>query len=605
MKLENDTSSPMIARIFFILASIFFITISLTLIPTRAGDAYEYLGMTVSFANHGTAQLTQQDIDVRAHLSKSMPGHWWDMPPEYYHSGYYHALNGREYSFHFWGYSLLCALPYLLLNAVGMNPLKAFQVTNALLFLFLLWWILFRAKLSDRSKLWLILVTLVSPVLFYLPWCHPEVYSFVFLLIGLIELMSERAISASYFIAIASLQNPPILLVNGVLFLGEFFKTRKVDRKLLFIAGSFLVAAIPFLFYWIYYRKFSLIAGTFASTDAITVRKICGLFFDLNFGLVVYVPMLLLLLVWLIYKRNLWAIVGTVLLISMATVSATQQNWNGGMMYIHRYCILLLPILIVATLPFIGELKQRSFLIISFLYLLTTETVLITCYINYDDCNYIRFSPLAQFAMATAPSLYNPPPEVFAERVMCGEAPFKDQYLALTTSQGLRKALYFDPTTGAFGYLNGPLNLPPDLELTRLKFSDSAGDIVSGADKLNFGRGWYNLEKNDKSKQRWTSEDSELIYISNAAAPQATIKIAIKSFMTNRRGVFYVNNSKIEKLITPEPTEITLPVSLNQGINCLRIHSKDGAQAPSDVQGSNNGDPRPLAFCIFSVQVEK
>lgn len=589
-------------KIVFIIVAAIILTISLTIPPARFGDGYEYLGMTISFSNHASPDLRAEDIEERASLAFQAPGLGWDLSPTYDHLGYYEALNGREYCYHFWGYSLLCVIPYFLLKAFNILPLKVFLMTNTLLVLLLLWWILFNTNLSNKAKYWLLLVTMVSPMCLYIPWPHPEVFSFVFLFIGLLEVMNNRKFLASVFIAVASLQNPAIIVVNVFLLVGEIWENRKITNLSWYISSSFIIASLPYVFYWLNYRKLSLITDTFASVNFITIPKVLSIFVDPNFGLIIYVPVLLMVLIWLTFKRNLNATWGLILLILMAIICATQLNWNSGMMYINRYCVWMIPVLIIATLNYFISLTKTKLVVYSIIYLLTTGTIFLLCIVEYDPANYVRFSPLTKRVLVVAPSLYNPPPEVFIERTIGAEGPFYDKNLVVATNEGVRKSLYYDPLTGFYGYTNGPVRFSTERNL--IVFRNPSGDIVSGVDIISFIEGWYDLETNDGAIWRWTNGDAHLVFLSDYVRDNATVKITLSSFLIHRKCDIIINDMTTEMVITPEPTEFLINVPLNKGVNHLRIVSKDGSRAPNDIKELNNPDTRSLAFCISKIKLE-
>lgn len=218
---------------------IFIIIICLLLsIPKTyiTGDGEEYLTMTISFKNHLSFNKTQED-DAEAHkiIYASLPTNeipYYKKHPIY---GYFSALSakgGGDFSYHFWGYSLLCTPVFVILSLLKTNPLETFKITNLLLILLMFYWVLFRNNaMRDKNKVFLALLLYFSPLWFYYKWTHPEVFTFTFLMIGLIDYYNKRLNSAVLFTALSSVQNPAAAIVPFFMMLNEMFKLIKNFSK--------------------------------------------------------------------------------------------------------------------------------------------------------------------------------------------------------------------------------------------------------------------------------------------------------------------------------------------------------------------------------------
>lgn len=593
--------------VFILLFSSILLSCSLLIKPLITGDGREYLGMTVSFKNHMSFDLTLNDIDERLKLEKLNSIHF---PEELTYAGYFEDIDGKFYSYHFWFYSLLNVVPYIILEQFDINPLKSFQLTNCLLYIFLMYKIMFRNNLNNKTKSILLCISLFCPIIFYLNWTHTEVFSYVFLFIGLLNLYENKLKQSMLHTSISALQNPAISIIPLYILFSELIKGRKTlfqDKKKLssfFLLGVIsLLNIIPYLFYWMHYRKFSLISSTgYASLDFITFDKIWSLFFDLNFGLIVYVPLLLLVFSYQIYKKGTFSFIAIGILLFISIVSSTQLNWNSGMMYINRYSVWMIPLLIFGTIEFYGKLSFKKAILFVMIYTLTTGIVSAVCLKEHDYSNYLKFGPVAKFAISNFPNLYNPEFEIFYERALGYERLNKEEFpIEISNNNGLRKMLVLDESSEMMGYVNGGIQLNNNNNLFRVQ--DGKNDILHSPYKFGLGNGWHSLEKSVENKYRWMGAESSTLLIANETKEHKLL-IETSSYYTSRQCAIYLNDNKIyEGTIPSGQTEtINIPIVIKQGSNTLRIVSLDGADKPSIVDGS--ADARGLSFVINSIIIE-
>jgi hypothetical protein len=600
--------------IVFFLAGILSFWVIIFLQSHVYGDGFEYLGMTISMSNHGTSELRDTDITERRELVTQHSNNGWNLPAIKDHEGYFLARNGNEYSYHFWLYSALCVPFFIILKTLGANPLNVFMAVNIILILFLFWWIIYRARLDSKSRIWLIIFSLISPVLLYIPWSHPEVFIYIFLLIGLIEVVYGNIALGSLLIAISSTQGQPVAIIAGAALVYQFwqFKTKRLPLNpsniALTLAAAFILI-LPYAFYWLNFGRFSLIAGgseSAASLQAITFSKIVSLFLDPNFGFIIYVPLLLVALVLLLIKRKPLAIMGLIFLIAFATISATQKNWNSGMTYINRYAIWVMPVLIVATLGYFGQLNPKRLKIFIIVLLVTTGITTSVCLMKQQQGNCDHFGPVARVVLAIAPSIYNPPFEVFAERTMEREGTFSDQLpLELVNSNGLRKSLELDASGNGMVYRNGPFQLTSDFNLKRLFEVNSNSDILNLSGKASFISGWYPLETNSGGqKWRWTNQNIRFGFQLAAETTSAQIRMSIASFLIPRNCRIYINGKECSNsTISTSVNIINFQAVVKPGMNCLEIMSSKAATKPGNSPELKNPDNRDLTFAISNIQI--
>lgn len=600
----NSKIISLFKKYFFLPFTLALLVLCITIPSNIYGDGWEYLGMTISITNHLSPDLTADDIMIRHEVARDNN---IDFPITQDYSGYFKDLNGNYYSYHFWFYSLISSIPYVLLKILGINTLKVFQVTNAVLYILLIWRILYGGSLNNRMRLWLALAALINPIILYIPWSHPEVFTFVFLFIGLLELLENKKLLACLFISLASLQNPAIAIIPVGIVMWELIITRKMSRQIIYLGLASCITFLPYIFYWIHFREFNLItASGFSSIKLISLDKVTSLFFDPNFGLVAYIPLLLFTMLWLILRRDKVAMIWACVLFALSVICATQLNWNSGMMYINRYSVWFIPIIIIATLHFIASLSKKAFAVYSILFAASTGMVTAYCVYDYNPGNYLKFSPVAKTILSISPSLYNPPHEVFAERTLGLENSYKEKLpITLWNIQGPRKSLVRDNVTGVVGYLNGERAINSDDNLFLANHYKGNDDIFT-EDKVGvFLKGWYDLEKNESSRWRWIEQDSEL-QIYSAENKRNKLVIGINSFYRSRNCEIYLGNEKVfSGVIGTNHQLVESTVDLVAGFNMIKIVSLEESQAPKEIPNLKNGDSRKLSFVISSISFQQ
>lgn len=422
-----------------LLGSVFFVS------PTIIGDVHEYLGMTVSFSNHLTPDLREEDIALAEQIWNKNGIYFFGK--DFTYPGYFKSLGGERYSYHFWVYSLLNLPVFAFLHYFNFNELRSFQITNSLLLIFCLFILLHITNLTRSQKMWLFLFSAFSPIIFYITWIHPEVFSYSSVVVAVAFYLKKDYRLAVLASSLASLQNPPlsILTIYIVIYGWKANGLRLRELSLLSVCAS--ISLIPYLFYYSNYHVLSLIVACGASNISyISFDKIFSLFFDLNFGMLPYIPLLMFLsiyaLITSIARKNLVIPSLWLVLIIMATMCSTAGNWNCGMMYINRYSVWMLPIIVlicIYEIPKFSAKKINVYLCVAFLI---NMLIIGTLLYNYDGGNSVKFNFLSKEVLINTPGLYNPPYDVYAERALGREVGFDDLLPIIFTYNGIpRKAL--------------------------------------------------------------------------------------------------------------------------------------------------------------------
>jgi hypothetical protein len=279
--------------------------------------------------------------------------------------------------------------------------------------------VLLVALALKESIVLFILFMFAGPVHWYIKWSHPECMIYCMMLISLMLMYRKQFLGAAVFAAICALQQVFFIVWVGVLLLMHYFsmadKRKIVDVRILLII--LLASASPIFYLWNFGTP-TLIGKYYADFSYITIRRVFEYFFDLNFGLFIFLPgTLIALFIIGIMKRFTVsdALIGG-FVISFAVFSATTLNWNSGMALISRYSFLSIPPL--AYLVYLKTKNEiRSFIfriaLIAAVIILNSAVFL---YFSTNKYEVINWSPLAKMALRNFPAWYNPDPETFIER---------------------------------------------------------------------------------------------------------------------------------------------------------------------------------------------
>ena len=254
--------------------------------------------------------------------------------------------------------------------------------------------------------------------------------------------------------ALASTQNPPLVLLVGLLWLRAGLAALKQGgtprlRGLGWASLAALPAALSPVFYLLHFGVPSLLAeGGAVSSANLSAHKAFELFFDLNLGLLPFVPVALLGAIGFgsIAMRRGPALrlglpfVATVFLVALACT--TTGNWNHGMSGPSRYAVWLLPFALVAFVAAQPtSLRGRRFhATVAILAIASQAAVLLSRLPDLDRADGGEHSFAARFVMAHRPAWYRPSFEVFAARTL-HRSDWKQGAVIYRDQRGCRKAL--------------------------------------------------------------------------------------------------------------------------------------------------------------------
>jgi hypothetical protein len=157
----------------------------------RRGDFLEYGLTTVAVAEHGTPYILASDVERMIELTpkdevgfrtvlgtiRDRIGAGEQVPIP----GLLLSERGHYMSIHFVGYPTLAAIPFVILDRIGVNPWKAYQVVNYLPLLALA--AACYLLLGSALRAWTgIVLFVLCGALPYLNWTSPEVFTMASLL---------------------------------------------------------------------------------------------------------------------------------------------------------------------------------------------------------------------------------------------------------------------------------------------------------------------------------------------------------------------------------------------------------------------------------------
>jgi hypothetical protein len=403
------------------------------LLPLRPhGDAGEYLLMLESWDSHRSPDLQPRDRDaLRALLAREGLAIDERRVLPNYHAG----RDGRLYCYHFWGYSLAGLPARRTLEALGLSPLRALPVTNAVLLGLALGAVALLPWAASR-RVMLGGLLLFSPALGFLMWPHPEVFSFALVALALVFAARGCHAGAVLASALASLQNPPLTLLVALLWAGaarEAWRRRSV-RSAVAASLAALPGLAPAAFYLWQFGVFNLSVRPAEAGQSLSARRALDLAIDPNLGLVSHAPLLLLLaplgaLSALRRKRLTPALLVFVLLPLLAYATTANSNWNNDTSGPSRYVVWLLPLLAFPAVGGFGAnpatpLGRAAGWALG-LALATQAAAVLARGGPLARSDFLEHSWAARLVLDHRPARYRPSPEVFVERTLHHEGAFE------------------------------------------------------------------------------------------------------------------------------------------------------------------------------------
>jgi hypothetical protein len=382
--------------------------------PWLAGDIWEHWLIAESFDRHGTPELFQDEDTVPVYAEAARLG--LPKPPVIPHA-YLPTPKGRIFGVHFWGYAM-CGVPVkAYLRWSGRSELAWPGLLNAIFFLLAVGITLFVSTAPVGERLALAGLSIAGPGWLYVGWPGSELYSWAFILIAVVLFRDRRYGWSALACALASLQNPPLLVFGGITFLMALR-----ERRWLSAVGTILgtvVGLIPYAFFYYHFGKPSPIAADFARTAYISWCRTWSQLTDLSQGLLPFVPLLVFgfgyAAVRIVIRRDLRALLLLGATIAVAVGTQVSRNWNSGCDGLQRYLVWLIPLLAGVV---VYGFRNRCALWVFTVCEVLVHSALLPIYqeTNARDEGYLGHTAMAKWVLNHCPELYWAEPEVFIER---------------------------------------------------------------------------------------------------------------------------------------------------------------------------------------------
>jgi hypothetical protein len=416
------------------------------LTPRASGDSGEYYLTAESLLNHGSPDLRGTDMaSLQARMARQpVEGSFRTLRS-------YREGRGRGlYALHFFAYPAATLPARAVLRRTGANEFKAFALTNALLLLGALAVWLFAAPYPPRWRLLGAALLVVSPIGWFVRLTHSEVYSASLVVAALVCWRARAPVGATLLAALAALQNPPLVILTGMMGLQAVLAPAPGRaRRAALAALCALPAAVPYAFNLFAFGTPSVIADENIHVSLISPGRALELLFDLNVGLLPYAPITVLLALAATVMGLARAETRAVVLwcwaafVAMALVCSAMHDWNHGTSGPSRYAVWLFPLLVLVVCEVFSRVPSSWPVAAAAAALLAQTAVFVARAGLRAPEDYLQHSWAARRALRLRPSLYRPTHEIFIERTAhadwphdSGEGPF-----VYAEDGGCRKAL--------------------------------------------------------------------------------------------------------------------------------------------------------------------
>ncbi len=505
--------------VFFVIAAVYFFSKTLVI----QGDGHEYVLQTVSFQNHFTFGINDDDLEqATEQFYNNEPGL----------RSVYNRLavddQGLHYSNHFGAYSVLVTPIKMLLLALGQYPLRAFGITNWLLWLAAALTVLFFLKTDDKKRLCLICLLLFNPVFFYLDWVHTEVYIFSFVVIGLVFFYNKNYSVSIIALSAAAMQNLaviPMAAMVGIDYIIECISRYKAEKNKFSLWGFvksywkriipygayYLIAFIPMITTYMHFGTLNLVADV-AMESKYIFHKAIDYLIDPNIGILPYEPIIFVLFFVLIIigmkKNTRSAIINLIGFAGMLFIIAHQRQINCGMYCIMRYCVWILPVMLFyVVMNWNICFNDKGLLVAGGVQSIFTFGVLSYCMIGGGMYTSNQFADWTKVVLDYCPELYNPSHGIFYSRTLGNEKYYSHYPVIYRNEDGKARKILLSKTAEEYFYSD-----------QTILFNEDTGEIVNKneLDRFSFDEGeftyinlhgnilYYNLLRSSGDSIRFT-----------------------------------------------------------------------------------------------------
>lgn len=446
------------------------------------GDGHEYTLMSHGLLTRGSLNLTAADIDrvqadfrasgsglelpladpLREEIKKKERGSTYSgLLGGEPRRGYFPTNEGEYYSYHFWFYSLLNVPALALTKLLDLAPSTSFVITNSLIALATIAVILFLNGVAPFKRYALLAFFVLGGTTYYINWTHPEVFTFCFLLVGLLLFERRMYMLSALLLALAAQHNPPIgVIAAGALAAAAYFRIYIPWRQgtayaanALKVAGIAVVLILSPLYFMLLFGTPNMIKRQgMADPTLISADRLFSLYFDLDQGMVRALPWVFALLAGLLmidavrrrwFDRKTWWVTGALIAASiiMAIPGLSTTNWNSGAAVFMRYAYWIAVPIGLALANLIAALPRRVGVTMLVILILGQGFVVRSNRIYGGEESAAVHSRISRLVTRYFPHSYNPVPEIFAERGQGFEGLYPHSLYAYVREGQLKKVL--------------------------------------------------------------------------------------------------------------------------------------------------------------------
>jgi hypothetical protein len=410
-----------------------------------SGDGPEYVMMTEALYNHLSPEIRYSDYDSFKKTTSSFVAweqfHKFDVfdqigsflshPDLSFKDGFnglFISHNGKAYFYHFSLYSLFNVPVRAIADINHFPPLRSFQVTNALLIIITCFFLLFYSPFKIWQTVFITLSFVFSSVYWYLGWTSPEVFTICFVTLAFWFYFQGKRYIPILLLSLATMQNQPIVILAAFISLAVLLEQGITIKNILKLFAANILVIVPPLFYLYHFDTSNLIKELgFLSWDVVTLNRVWGFYTDLNQGMILAIPLLLIIYPFLWIREVLhsfklkkfkYDLLLPFFLLAMVCVFCTMINWNHGMAVINRYATWSSAVLMIhafAMMHRMGALRQLVLILICFVTQLIS-VLYNNKYYNHYDWDQELTKPWAKWMYENLPAFYNPDPVIFFVR---------------------------------------------------------------------------------------------------------------------------------------------------------------------------------------------
>ncbi len=378
-----------------------------------------YVLPIVSLQHRGSIIIEQQDID-QAKI---------DFPDLYFGINNYDDLrlsklnkidNDHWISFYFPVYAMVCLPVKLLLNLFYLNQQQAFTMTNAIVLLIALYYLIKNYRENEHEGLLCAIMMLCSPIWYYIQYIGAEPVMFSSAIFAYLLWRKKKYKTAALIISITSMTNPAFMGIGIVMFLEYLFSSYRRERhfcknkswwkETLKVCACYIPSLMPFAFNLVTIGMLNpTVQEMFDGCFDPVWRRFLAYIFDLNLGIASISVLILILffaaIVYSIVKKKTIMIFSWISVLFTMFAFSFMPHINCGMYMCARYVLWIYPGVVFTICDFLFDVckKDRRISKLSIVFCCASYIFFYGINGNYD---FADFNNISKFILNHNPSAY-------------------------------------------------------------------------------------------------------------------------------------------------------------------------------------------------------